>query len=105
MLRCAEEEPIVPEHDAPTTLMQWAVLILNTPNPKLKVPLITYPLGHTLIVAESWILRSSELGMQCTCSVPDSSSRLATVPRVPPDPPTFRRARRLLREIPLIPAK
>ncbi|KAF8150689.1 hypothetical protein B0H34DRAFT_729858 [Crassisporium funariophilum] len=32
-----EDEPLVPTHDAPTTLMQWAVLILNTPNPTLKV--------------------------------------------------------------------
>ncbi|KIM44247.1 hypothetical protein M413DRAFT_377826 [Hebeloma cylindrosporum] len=32
-----EEEPVVPETNAPTTLMQWAVLILNTPNPMLKV--------------------------------------------------------------------
>ncbi|EPS93160.1 hypothetical protein FOMPIDRAFT_102038 [Fomitopsis schrenkii] len=32
-----EEETVVPEDDPPTTLVQWAVLILNTPNPKLKV--------------------------------------------------------------------
>ena len=32
-----EQEPVVPETNAPTTLMQWAVLILNTPNPTLKV--------------------------------------------------------------------
>ena len=31
-----EVEPLVPSQ-APTTLMQWAVLILNTPNPTLKV--------------------------------------------------------------------
>jgi hypothetical protein len=31
-----EAEPVVPSQ-APTTLMQWAVLILNTPNPTLKV--------------------------------------------------------------------
>ncbi|KAJ7280054.1 hypothetical protein C8J57DRAFT_1301510 [Mycena rebaudengoi] len=31
------EEPVVPESNAPTTLMQWAVLILNTSNPTLKV--------------------------------------------------------------------
>ncbi|KAK0230742.1 hypothetical protein IW262DRAFT_1524083 [Armillaria fumosa] len=31
------EEPIVPTTNTPTTLMQWAVLILNTPNPTLKV--------------------------------------------------------------------
>ncbi|KAK0206586.1 hypothetical protein DFS33DRAFT_1257370 [Desarmillaria ectypa] len=31
------EEPILPTTNAPTTLMQWAVLILNTPNPTLKV--------------------------------------------------------------------
>ncbi|KAF7329156.1 DUF455-domain-containing protein [Mycena kentingensis (nom. inval.)] len=30
-------EPVVPEANAPRTLMQWAVLILNTPNPTLKV--------------------------------------------------------------------
>lgn len=32
-----EDEPVMPERDPPTTLMQWAVLILNTPNPALKV--------------------------------------------------------------------
>ncbi|KAF9483718.1 DUF455-domain-containing protein [Pholiota conissans] len=32
-----EEEPVVPTTNAPTTLIQWAVLILNTPNPILKV--------------------------------------------------------------------
>ncbi|KAK7682020.1 hypothetical protein QCA50_014984 [Cerrena zonata] len=32
----AEPEPIVPD-DAPTTLIQWAVLILNTADPMLKV--------------------------------------------------------------------
>ena len=31
------DEPIVPEQDPPKTLMEWAVLILNTPNPTLKV--------------------------------------------------------------------
>ena len=30
-------EPIVPEVDPPTTLIEWGVLILNTPNPTLKV--------------------------------------------------------------------
>lgn len=30
-------EEIVPASNAPTTLMQWAVLILNTANPTLKV--------------------------------------------------------------------
>ncbi|KIY44648.1 DUF455-domain-containing protein [Fistulina hepatica ATCC 64428] len=33
----AEDEPVVPVEDPPTTLMEWAVLILNTPNPTLKV--------------------------------------------------------------------
>ncbi|KAL0948000.1 hypothetical protein HGRIS_010622 [Hohenbuehelia grisea] len=32
-----EMEPIVPTTNPPTTLMQWAVLILNTPDPTLKV--------------------------------------------------------------------
>ncbi|KIY71424.1 DUF455-domain-containing protein [Cylindrobasidium torrendii FP15055 ss-10] len=32
-----EDEPIVPVDNAPNTLMEWAVLILNTPNPLLKV--------------------------------------------------------------------
>ncbi|KAG6840230.1 hypothetical protein C0991_008059 [Blastosporella zonata] len=31
------DEPVVPIDNPPTTLMQWAVLILNTPNPTLKV--------------------------------------------------------------------
>ncbi|TFY54812.1 hypothetical protein EVJ58_g8642 [Rhodofomes roseus] len=31
------EESVIPREGAPTTLMQWAVLILNTANPKLKV--------------------------------------------------------------------
>ncbi|KAH6903908.1 hypothetical protein BKA70DRAFT_1373764 [Coprinopsis sp. MPI-PUGE-AT-0042] len=32
-----EDEPVVPLENPPKTLMQWAVLILNTPNPSLKV--------------------------------------------------------------------
>ncbi|KAG6824738.1 hypothetical protein H0H92_005970 [Tricholoma furcatifolium] len=32
-----ELEPVVPIENPPKTLMQWAVLILNTPNPTLKV--------------------------------------------------------------------
>jgi len=31
------QEPVVPEVDPPTTLVEWAVLILNTPDPTLKV--------------------------------------------------------------------
>jgi hypothetical protein len=30
-------EPVVPDAHPPTTLIQWAVLILNTPDPVLKV--------------------------------------------------------------------
>lgn len=33
----APPEPIIPQVDPPTTLVEWAVLILNTPNPTLKV--------------------------------------------------------------------
>lgn len=33
----AEDEPIIPSDSSPKTLMQWAVLILNTPDPTLKV--------------------------------------------------------------------
>jgi hypothetical protein len=33
-------EPVIPDAHPPTTLIQWAVLILNTPDPVLKV---TYP--------------------------------------------------------------
>jgi hypothetical protein len=32
-----EEAPVVPLSDPPKTLIQWAVLILNTPDPILKV--------------------------------------------------------------------
>lgn len=32
-------EPIIPEVNPPTTLVEWAVLILNTPDPTLKVNL------------------------------------------------------------------
>lgn len=32
-----EQDPLVPLEDPPTTLVQWAVLILNTANPTLKV--------------------------------------------------------------------
>ncbi|KAI5891505.1 DUF455-domain-containing protein [Schizophyllum commune H4-8] len=35
--RDAEDEPVVPVEDPPSTLMEWAVLILNTPEPRLKV--------------------------------------------------------------------
>ena len=31
------DEAVVPLENPPKTLMQWAVLILNTPNPTLKV--------------------------------------------------------------------
>ncbi|GLB42695.1 putative DUF455-domain-containing protein [Lyophyllum shimeji] len=31
------DEPVIPINNPPTTLMQWAVLILNTPDPTLKV--------------------------------------------------------------------
>ncbi|KAL1731975.1 hypothetical protein EV714DRAFT_207836 [Schizophyllum commune] len=31
------DEPVVPVENPPTTLMEWAVLILNTPDPRLKV--------------------------------------------------------------------
>ncbi|KAJ4491460.1 hypothetical protein C8J55DRAFT_281031 [Lentinula edodes] len=35
-------EPVVPEKNPPKTLMEWAVLILNTPNPTLKVERTRY---------------------------------------------------------------
>ncbi|KAE9384063.1 DUF455-domain-containing protein [Gymnopus androsaceus JB14] len=35
-------EPVVPEEKPPKTLMEWAVLILNTPNPTLKVERTRY---------------------------------------------------------------
>jgi hypothetical protein len=35
--RTETNEPIIPEVDPPRTLIQWAVLILNTPDPTLKV--------------------------------------------------------------------
>ncbi|KAJ3976915.1 hypothetical protein EV361DRAFT_958287 [Lentinula raphanica] len=35
-------EPVVPEQNPPQTLMEWAVLILNTPNPTLKVERTRY---------------------------------------------------------------
>lgn len=34
-----EPEPLVPVENPLTTLIQWAVLILNTPDPMLKVGL------------------------------------------------------------------
>ncbi|KAH9475249.1 hypothetical protein JR316_0012360 [Psilocybe cubensis] len=37
-----EIEPVVPPVNPPKTLMQWAVLILNTPNPSLKVERTRY---------------------------------------------------------------
>jgi hypothetical protein len=39
-LALRDQEPVVPLENPPTTLIQWAVLILNTPNPTLKVILI-----------------------------------------------------------------
>ncbi|KAL1743797.1 hypothetical protein HDZ31DRAFT_40074 [Schizophyllum fasciatum] len=33
----AEDQPVVPVENPPSTLMEWAVLILNTPGPRLKV--------------------------------------------------------------------
>ena len=32
-----DTDPVVPISGAPTTLIEWAVLILNTPHPSLKV--------------------------------------------------------------------
>lgn len=32
-----DDEPVTPLDNPPSTLMEWAVLILNTPNPRLKV--------------------------------------------------------------------
>ena len=53
------DEPVVPMLDPPNTLVQWAVLILNTPNPTLKVafdiPYFRNSNGSS---------RSSALGMQ-----------------------------------------
>lgn len=37
-----EMEPVVPVENPPTTLMEWAVLILNTPHPTLKVMATSY---------------------------------------------------------------
>jgi hypothetical protein len=39
-------EPVVPNAHPPTTLIQWAVRILNTPDPVLKV---TYPSSLILL--------------------------------------------------------
>jgi hypothetical protein len=59
-----EQDPVVPETDAPTTLMQWAVLILNTPNPTLKV-------NESFFFLESPIL-NGEIpgGTNTTCGAP-----------------------------------
>jgi len=62
------EDAIVPIDDAPTTLMQWAVLILNTPNPTLKARL------HKLHIESPFISphlydRSSVLAKLFTFSV------------------------------------
>lgn len=46
------QENIVPAINAPTTLMEWAVLILNTPNPTLKVYILmdfTAPITYHVI--------------------------------------------------------
>ena len=55
-------EPVVPEVDPPTTLVEWAVLILNTPNPTLKV----CPLARC---RDSVVHQSLEIGgADATCS-------------------------------------
>lgn len=39
-------EDLVPLNGAPSTLMEWAVLILNTPDPVLKVRTFQFLLSH-----------------------------------------------------------
>lgn len=41
-------ELIVPEVDPPTTLVEWAVLILNTPHPILKVSALSRSHGSAV---------------------------------------------------------
>ncbi|TFK71034.1 DUF455-domain-containing protein [Pluteus cervinus] len=64
------DEPMVPETNPPTTLMQWAVLILNTANPTLKVQRTRHAVH---------LFRTGKL-----VSIGHKASNAPTPPEVPP---------------------
>ncbi|KAF9267091.1 DUF455-domain-containing protein [Marasmius fiardii PR-910] len=72
-----EDEPIVPLVDPPKTLMEWAVLILNTPTPTLKVERTKHAV-HAF--------RTGKL-----TSIGNKSSKAPTPPDVPPREEVFKK--------------
>ncbi|KAL0571544.1 hypothetical protein V5O48_010420 [Marasmius crinis-equi] len=71
-----EEEPVVPLNNPPSTLIEWAVLILNTPNPTLKVERTKHAV-HAF--------RTGKLS-----SIGHKSSKAPPPPEVPPREKGFR---------------
>ncbi|KAF5345069.1 hypothetical protein D9758_010415 [Tetrapyrgos nigripes] len=64
------DEPVVPTENPPKTLIEWAVLILNTPNPTLKVE-------RTRYAVQAWR----------TGKITSIGNKSASAP-IPPDVPT-----------------
>lgn len=64
----SEPEPVVPLEDPPKTLIEWAVLILNTSDPTLKVH-TTRVMHRGSLSAKSVKYRFKEPGMLSTLSV------------------------------------
>ncbi|KDR72901.1 hypothetical protein GALMADRAFT_125747 [Galerina marginata CBS 339.88] len=77
LLPVVENEPVVPLVEAPKTLMQWAVLILNTPNPTLKVERTRHAVN---------LFRTGELS-----SIGHKSPNVPKPPDVPSREDSFRR--------------
>lgn len=90
-----EPEPVVPVENPPTTLIQWAVLILNTADPMLKVRVL-FPWQQYASLRYD---RCNVQGMRCSSFAPASSSPSDTARRRPQDRRRFLRARRRTREI------
>ena len=90
-----EEEPIVPTTGAPTTLMQWAVLILNTADPMLKVRKHIFDRQTTSYSA----YRLSAPGTLHICFSLENSHRWEINPQALPNPLILRQETRRFQEI------
>ncbi|KAI0263567.1 hypothetical protein BC834DRAFT_886329 [Gloeopeniophorella convolvens] len=74
----AEEETVVPLQNAPKTLMQWAVLILNTANPTLKVDRTRHAVQ---------LFRTGQLS-----SIGNKSAHAPSPPDIPPRDDIYRKS-------------
>ncbi|KAI0065087.1 DUF455-domain-containing protein [Artomyces pyxidatus] len=73
-----KDEPVVPLENPPKTLMQWAVLILNTPNPTLKVDRTRHAVN---------LYRTGQL-----LSIGNRSSSAPRPPDIPPRDEVYRKS-------------